>query len=110
MAPRQLKAKRFDIPLDERGDVRSDAPNATAVVRRFKPDQALTRFNFGAPASRDLERRRAIAIPGLTAIAAAGAFAGIISFAGIVAAAVTALAVAALIGFGNWVLNNSIDL
>ena len=110
MAARQLKATRFAIPLDERGDTRSDVRNAPALAQRFTPDQALTRFDFRAPADRTAERRRAIGILGLATIAAAGAFAALSSFAGIIPAAVAATAVAALIGFGNWVLNHIIDV
>jgi hypothetical protein len=46
----------------------------------------------------------------LAALAATGALTAIFYVAGLAAAAIAAGAVAALIGFGNWILNDTIDL
>jgi hypothetical protein len=106
----QRKSEQFDIPRKERGDVRRDARNANVVTGRFDPAQALAQFHFRTPADPAAEYRRAIAVVGLVAVGAVGAITAIAYFAGIIAAGIVAAAVGALVGFGNWVLNNTIDL
>lgn len=104
MAAHQLKRKTIPVPY---GDADRDAGNARVAADRFEPDHILTQFDFAAPAA---EYWRAIAVLAVVAIAVVGAIAGIAYFAGMVAAAVATASVVALVGFGNWVLNNTVDL
>jgi hypothetical protein len=83
---------------------------AAAPAPRYQPDPTHIQFDFGGPADRAAERRRAMAILGLVAVAAVGLLTALAYLAGPLAAAVAALAAAALIGFGNWVLDNTVDL
>ncbi|HKC03466.1 MAG TPA: hypothetical protein VKC17_09205 [Sphingomicrobium sp.] len=108
MAAHQLKRK--SVPYGPHGEADRDAGNARVADVRFEPDRILTQFDFAAPADPAAEYWRAVAVLTVVAIAVLGAIAGIAYFAGMVAAAIATAAVAALIGFGNWVLNNTVDL
>ena len=110
MASPQLKAKRLPIPHDERGDARLDPGNANLVARRYQPVRTLTQFDFRTPADPVADYWRAIGALMLVAIAVIAAIAAVTYFTGVIAAAVVAVAVVALVGFGNWILNNTIDL
>lgn len=107
MASHQLKRKRLPGPYDAYGEMDRDAGNARVAADRFDP---VTQFNFAAAADPAAEHRRAVAILTVAALAVVGAVAGIAYFAGMVAAAIATAAVVALVGFGNWVLNNTVDL
>jgi len=110
VAAPQLKRKTIPVPYDAYGEVDRDAGNARVAAGRFEPDRILTQFDFAAPADPAAEYWRAVAVLTVVAIAVLGAIAGIAYFAGMVAAAVATAAVVALVSFGNWVLNNTVDL
>jgi hypothetical protein len=107
VASSQLKAKRSTIA---RGDAPFDARSAPAAERRYRPVRPLTELNFAARGGAKADRRRALGLLGLVAIGAVGAVAALIYFAGMIAAAIAAAAVAALVGFGNWILNHTVEL
>jgi hypothetical protein len=91
-------------------DAYGDAGRAPVRADRFEPDYTVPQLDFGGPAAPAAEYSRAPAILASVAIAGIGAIAAIAYFAGIIAAGIAVAAVAALIGFGNWVLNNTADL
>jgi hypothetical protein len=94
-------------PYDAYGDPQRAGGHARAADR-FEPDRTLSQFDFGT--ADDPAAQRAIIVLPLVAIAMIGAIAAIAYFAGIIAAGIVTAAVGALVGFGNWILNNTIDL
>ena len=105
----QLQRKPVQVPVRSSGGAERAAGNARAAADRFELDRALIQFHF-APARPGARRWRAVGLLALLALAVAGAIAGVAYAAGLAAAGIAAGAVAALIGFGNWILNNIIEL
>jgi len=108
MASTQLRRK--SVPYAASGAADRAVGDARAAADRFELDRALIQFHFAAPARPAAPRWRAVGVLTLAALAATGALTAIFYVAGLAAAAIAAGAVAALIGFGNWILNNTIDL
>jgi len=77
------------------------------VGSRFEPS---TQSEFDTPADAAAEYWYAIRVLAAVAIAAVGAIAALVYFAGAVAAGIAVTVVGTLIAFGNWVLNNTADL
>ena len=104
MASPQLKTTpaRSRTPRDARGH--------DVLATRVAPFRPRTQFDFRARIDRAADHRRAIAILGPAAIGVVGAIVAIGYFGGLIAAAIAATAVAALIGWGNWILTNIIEL
>ena len=109
MASRQAKRNSVPTPYAAYGEMERDV-GTRAAADRFEPGRTLTKFDFGTPADPGAEYRRAVTVLPLVAIAMIGAIAAIAYFAGIIAAGIAAAAVVALISFGNWILNNTVDL
>jgi hypothetical protein len=77
---------------------------------RFTAVRTQVQFDSVGSADYASKRRRAFAILGLTAVIAIGMLAALAYLVSPLAAAAAALAAAALVGFGNWVLDNTFDL
>ena len=107
MAASLLKAKRTAVA---RTEARLDGRHTPAAARRYRPARTLTEFHYAARGDAKADRRRALGLLGLAALGAISAVAALIYFAGIIAAGIAAAAIAALVGFGNWILNHSIEL
>ena len=87
-----------------------DARGHGALAARVTPFRPRTQFDFRARIDRAADHRHAIAILGPVAIGVVGAIVAIVYLGGLIAATIAATAVAALIGFGNWILTNIIEL
>jgi len=110
MAAPQLRRKSIPIPYHAYGDTDRDIRRASVASNRFEADRAALQFDFSATAGPAARYWRAIAILTSVTIAAIGAVAAIAYFAGVIAAGIAVAAAVAVIGFGNWILNNTIDL
>ena len=106
----QLQRKPVQVPVRSSGGAERAAGNARAAADRFELDRALIQYHFAVPARPGARRWRAVGLLALLALAVAGAIASVAYAAGLAAAGIAAGAVAALIGFGNWILNNIIEL
>ena len=102
--------QRKPVPSPASGAFDRDTGDARAAADRFELDRALIQYHFAVPARPGARRWRAAGLLTLGALAVAGAIASVAYAAGLAAAGIAAGAVAALIGFGNWILNNIIEL
>ena len=100
--------QRKPVPSPASGAFDRDTGDARAAADRFELDRALIQFHFAVPARPG--RWRAVGLLTLLALMIASAIAGVAYAAGLVAAGIAAGAVATLIGFGRWILNNTIEL
>jgi hypothetical protein len=78
------------------------------VGARFEP--SCTQSELDTPADAAAEYWYAVRVLAAVAIAAVGAIAALVYFAGAIAAVIAATVVVTLVAFGNWVLNNTADL
>lgn len=109
MAASRLQPEAIDLPR-RAGDRTAPRASGKVAPEAFEPDRLLTQFDFRAEPDRAAQRWREIAILASLAIIVIGAIGALSYLLGIVAAAIAAAAVGALIGFGNWVLDHTIDL
>ena len=110
MATTQRQRTRTPARRDASGHPQRRPKNARAAAGRSEQDYRPSQYDFDAPADRAAEYWRAVIVLALVGIAVVGAIGAIAYFVGILAAGIAAAAVMALIAFGNWVLNNTIDL
>lgn len=93
-----------------RSPTRDDARGSNVLAGRLERECPRTQFDFRAQTDPIADYWRAITIVSMAAIGVVGAILATGYLVGVIAAAIMATAVVALIGFGNWILNNTIDL
>ena len=108
MSSSHLKRKRS--PYEAYGEPQRDSGKARIAADRFESYRPLAQIHLPAPADPRAGKWRAFGILTAAATTAVGALAAIAYFAGFIAAGILAAAVLSLVAFGNWVLNNTIEL
>ena len=103
----QIKLKHPPASYDAWDSIEADATN-TMAGGRVEP--GCTQIDFDTPADAAAEYWYAIRVLAAVAIAAIGALAALVYFAGALAAGIAVMVVAILVAFGIWVLNNTADL
>jgi len=107
VASTQRKLERFPVRRDV-GETEADVRADRLIKPELVSSETLTRrLDLGDPAQ---ERRRAIKVIAIVSITAGASLAALIYFVGVIAGAVALAAVGSLVAFGNWVLDNTIEI